>query len=186
MVGRVNERKHTVRLSFAALGVCLNILGSFLVMITRLPIYGDTLGTIFVGVFCGPFYAVPCALVSSLLNASYDPFAIPLIPNGITVALFASLLRQPRLRNLPLVLKAFIVGLPASVVSASVSAFVFGGITSAGSSYIVQLLHGVFQLPMVASVFLVQVFTDYADKFLILVIVTLIIQRIPTRIKEKV
>ena len=71
-------------------------------------------------------------------------------------------------------------------VSASVSAFVFGGITSAGSSYIVQLLHGVFQLPMVASVFLVQVFTDYADKFLILVIVTLIIQRIPTRIKEKV
>ena len=45
MVGRVNERKHTVRLSFAALGVCLNILGSFLVMITRLPIYGDTLGT---------------------------------------------------------------------------------------------------------------------------------------------
>lgn len=93
MVGRVNERKHTVRLSFAALGVCLNILGSFLVMITRLPIYGDTLGTIFVGVF---------------------------------------------------------------------------------------------QLPMVASVFLVQVFTDYADKFLILVIVTLIIQRIPTRIKEKV
>lgn len=39
---------------------------------------------------------------------------------------------------------------------------------------------------MVASVFLVQVFTDYADKFLILVIVTLIIQRIPTRIKEKV
>ena len=65
-------------------------------------------------------------------------------------------------------------------------AFVFGGITSAGSSYIVQLLHGVFQLPMVASVFLVQVFTDYADKFLILVIVTLIIQRIPTRIKEKV
>ena len=68
---------------------------------------------------------------------------------------------------------------PHSVVSASVSAFVFGGITSAGSSYIVQLLHGVFQLPMVASVFLVQVFTDYADKFLILVIVTLIIQRIP-------
>ena len=182
MVGRVNERKHTVRLSFAALGVCLNILGSFLVMITRLPIYGDTLGTIFVGVFCGPFYAVPCALVSSLLNASYDPFAIPFIPNGITVALFASLLRQPRLRNLPLALKAFIVGLPAS----GVSAFVFGGITSAGSSYIVQLLHGVFQLPMVASVFLVQVFTDYADKFLILVIVTLIIQRIPTRIKEKV
>lgn len=182
----MSERKRVVRLSFAALGVCLNILGSFLVMVTRLPVYGDTLGTIFVGVFCGPLYAVPCALVSSLLNASYDPFAIPFIPNGLVVALFASLLRHPRVARLPLVVKAFIVGLPASIVSASVSAFVFGGITSASSSYIVQLLHGVFQLPLVVSVFLVQVFTDYADKFLILAIVTLIIRRIPTRIKEKV
>lgn len=182
----MSERKRIVRLSFAALGVCLNILGSFLVMVTRLPIYGDTLGTIFVGVFCGPFYAVPCAVVSSLLNATYDPFAIPFIPNGITVALFASLLRHGRLARLPLPLKAFIVGFPAAVVSASVSAFVFGGITSAGSSYIVQFLYGVLHLPLVASVFLVQVVTDFADKFIILSLVTLIIKRIPIRIKEKV
>lgn len=180
------ERKRTVRLSFAALGVCLNILGSFLVMLTRLPIYGDTLGTIFVGVFCGPLYAVPCAMLSSFINASYDPFAIPFMLNGITVALFASLLRYPKLVRLPLALKTFIVSLPASAVSASVSAFLFGGITSAGSSYIVQLLHGIFQLPMIASVFMVQVITDYADKLLILTLVTLIIARIPTRIKEKV
>ncbi|MEE0434703.1 MAG: ECF transporter S component [Peptococcaceae bacterium] len=180
------ERKRTVRLSFAALGVCLNILGSFLVMMTRLPIYGDTLGTIFVGVFCGPFYAVPCAMVSSLINASYDPFAIPFMLNGITVALFASLLRYAALARLALPVKALVVGLPSAIVSASVSAFLFGGITSASSSYIVQLLHGVFQLPMVVSVFMVQVFTDYADKFLILMLVTLIIVRIPTRIKEKV
>lgn len=182
----MSERKHIVRLSFAALGVCLNILGSFLVMVTKLPIYGDTFGTIFVGVFCGPFYAVPCALVSSLLNSTYDPFAIPFIPNGITVALFASLLRHPRLARLPLPLKAFIVGFPAAVVCACVSAFVFGGITSASSSYIVQLLYGVLHLPLVASVFLVQVVTDFADKFIILTIVTLIIGRIPIRIKEKV
>lgn len=182
----MSERKRIVRLSFAALGVCLNILGSFLVMVTRLPIYGDTFGTIFVGVFCGPFYAVPCALLSSLLNASYDPFAIPFIPNGITVALFASLLRHPKLERLPLVVKAFLVGLPASVVSAIVSAFLFGGITSASSSYIVQVLYGVFHLPLFVSVFAVQVCTDFADKLVILAIVTLIIRRIPQRIKEKV
>lgn len=180
------ERKRTVRLSFAALGVCLNILGSFLVMVTRLPIYGDTFGTIFVAVFCGPFYAVPCAVLSSLLNASYDPFAIPFIPNGITVALFASLLRLPKMARLPLVVKALVVGFPASVVSSIVSAFVFGGITSASSAYIVQVLYGVLHLPLLISVFVVQVFTDFADKFIILAIVTLIIQRIPQRIKEKV
>lgn len=180
------ERKRTVRLSFAALGVCLNILGSFLVMVTRLPIYGDIFGTIFVAVFCGPFYAVPCAVLSSLLNASYDPFAIPFIPNGITVALFASLLRQPKMARLPLVVKALVVGFPASVVSSIVSAFVFGGITSASSAYIVQVLYGVLHLPLLISVFVVQVFTDFADKFIILAIVTLIIQRIPQRIKEKV
>lgn len=181
----MTERKHMVRLTFAALGVCLNFLGSFLVMSLKLPIYGDTFGTIFVGVLCGPAYSVPCALISSLLNATFDPFAIPFIPNGITVALCASLLRRPKIQRIPLVLRTLVVSLPAAIVSASVSAFVFGGITSASSTYVLQFLHTVFHWPLFVSVFSVQVLTDYADKLLILFIVTLIIRRIPTYIKDK-
>lgn len=178
--------RKTTPLVFAALGVCLNMIGSFLAMIMHMPVYMDTLGTVFVSLFCGPVYGICCALLSSLINASFDPFALPFIPNGIAAAVFASLLRHPRLAKVPLVLKTFIVSLPCSVVSASISAYVFGGITSAASSYIVQFLYGAVHLPLVLSAFIVQIGTDYLDKLIILSVVTLFIARIPTHIKEKI
>lgn len=182
----MSNRKHIYRLAFAALGVGLNIVSGFLVLASRLPLYGDTLGTIFVGIFCGPLYAVPCAMLSSLINGTFDPCAIPFMPNGIAVALFSGLLRNEKIARVPLVLRTFVVSLPASIVSASIAAFAFDGITSAGSSYIVQILHGFFHLPMVMSVFAIQVVTDYADKLLILIIITVILRRMPQSIKEKV
>lgn len=184
-VGSMSGRK-TTPLVFAALGVCLNMIGSFLAMMLHLPIYMDTVGTIFVSLFCGPVYGVCSALLSSIVNAAFDPFALPFIPNGITAAIFASLLRHPHVAKLPLLLKTLIVSLPCSVVSASISAYIFGGITSAASSYIVQFLYGAMHLPLVLSAFIVQIGTDYADKLLIITIVTLFIARIPTHIKEKI
>jgi energy-coupling factor transport system substrate-specific component len=146
----------------------------------------DTVGTVFVSLFCGPVYGVSCALLSSLTNAVFDPFALPFIPNGIVAAVFASLLRSARFEKTPLLLKNLVVSLPCSIVSACISAYVFGGITSAASSYIVQFLYGVMHLPLVASAFIVQIGTDYLDKLIILAVVTLFIARIPTHIKEKI
>ena len=180
------SHRKTTPLVFAALGVCLNMIGSFLAMIMHLPIYMDTVGTIFVSLFCGPVYGISCALLSSLTNAVFDPFAIPFIPNGIVAAVFANLLRKPRFEKMPVMLKTLVISLPCSIVSASISAYIFGGITSAASSYIVQFLYGVLHLPLVASAFIVQVGTDYLDKLIILTIVTLFIARIPTHIKEKI
>lgn len=180
------SKRKTTPLVFAALGVCLNMIGSFLAMIMHLPIYMDTVGTIFVSLFCGPVYGLSCALLSSLTNAVFDPFALPFIPNGIVAAVFASLLRSARFEKTPLLLKTLVVSLPCSIVSACISAYVFGGITSAASSYIVQFLYGAMHLPLVASAFIVQIGTDYLDKFIILAVVTLFIARIPTHIKEKI
>ena len=102
------------------------------------------------------------------------------------VRLFASLLRHPRFERWPLILRAFVVSFPTSIVSASIAAYIFGGVTSAGSSYIVQFLYGAMHLPLVASTFIVQVGTDYLDKLIILVIVTTLIARIPQKIREKI
>lgn len=181
----VSPRK-TTPLVMTALGVCLNVIGSSLAMVAHLPIYLDTLGTIFVSLSCGPVYGVSCALASSIFNSTYDPFALPFIPAGLTAALFASLLRQPRFDHWPLVLKAFVVSFPTSIVSASIAAYIFGGITSAGSSYIVQFLYGAMHLPLVASTFIVQVGTDYLDKLIIMVVVSVLLVRMPQRIKDKI
>lgn len=179
-------KRKTTPLVFAALGVCLNMIGSFLVMVLQLPIYMDNLGTIFVSIFCGPVFGVPCALLSSLINASFDPFALPFIPNGITAALCAGLLRWPLFEKWPIFLKTFVISLPTAVVSASISAYLFGGITSASSTYIVQFLYGAMHWPLFFSALVVQVATDYLDKFIILCIAYAIIKRVPINIREKI
>ncbi|MDO4280939.1 MAG: hypothetical protein Q4C56_04855 [Peptococcaceae bacterium] len=172
-------------LVLTALGACLNVVGSFIVVALNLPILMDNLGTVFVAFFCGGWYAFPCALLSSLINASFDPFALPFIPAGQTVALFATLLARGVLAGKPVILRAFFISLPTSIVSALISAYIFGGITGSNITYMVQLLHGVFQLSMVASVFIVQVFTDFVDKLIILMIVTTIIRRLPKKYRDK-
>ena len=180
------SKRKTTPLVFAALGVCLNIVGSFLSIMFRLPIYMDHLGTVFVSLLCGPAYGATSAMLSSICNAVFDPFALPFLPNGVTIALFASLLRRPILAKRSLFIKTLVVALPAAIVSATISACLFGGITSASSSYIVQFLYGAMHLPLFFSTFVVQVGTDYLDKFIILMIVGTIIQRIPIHIKEKI
>ncbi|MBH9787394.1 ECF transporter S component, partial [Clostridioides difficile] len=63
-----------------------------------------------------------------------------------------------------------------------ISAFLFGGMTSSGSSYIVQILK-VLGLGDVFSVFVTQVFTDYGDKLLAVVLVNLGLNAVPKTLK---
>ena len=60
--------------------------------------------------------------------------------------------------------------------------FLFGGITSSGSSIIVQLIHGL-GLNQLTSVILVQVITDYADRLLSVVVVLSVIAMLPKKVK---
>ena len=79
-------------------------------------------------------------------------------------------------------LGTFIFTLPTSIISATIAAFLFGGVTSSGSSYIVQILSH-FNVPIVVGVFVTQVFTDYADKFLAVVLVGIVVNSMPKALK---
>ena len=79
-------------------------------------------------------------------------------------------------------LGVFVFSLPTSIISACIAAFLFGGVTSSGSSYIVQILSH-FNVPMVVSVFVTQVCTDYADKFLAVSLVALGVAVLPKSCK---
>ena len=59
-----------------------------------------------------------------------------------------------------------------------ITAVLFGGITSSGSTIIVQLLNKA-GLGLTASVFVVQIMTDYLDRILSLVLVAFLLRMIP-------
>lgn len=182
------EKKLNVRnLTLISFGIALNVVGAFIAYSLRLPIYMDSIGTIFIACLLGPKYAVITGLCGSLVSGmTFDIYSIYFAPVQISTGYLAGLMyKKGFLKGIKTPLGVFIFTLPTSIISAMISAFLFGGITSSGSSYIVQVL-SVIGVPDVLSVFITQIFTDYADKFVAVLVVGLCVNALPRNVKSQI
>ena len=176
----MNKTVNVKNLTLGGMGIALNIVGAFIALNLRLPIYLDSVGTIFIACVLGPKYAVLTGVLGSLVSGmTFDIYSLYFAPVQISTGLLAGLMyNKGFLKGAKTPLGVFLFTLPTSLISAVIAAFLFGGVTSSGSSYIVQILSH-FNVPMVVSVFITQVFTDYADKFLAVVLVGLVVKALP-------
>lgn len=176
----MNKKTNVKNLTLVSMGIALNIVGAFIALNLRLPIYLDSVGTIFIACVLGPKYAVLTGVLGSLVSGmTFDIYSLYFAPVQISTGLLAALMyKKNMLKGAKTPLGVFLFTLPTSLIGAVISAFLFGGVTSSGSSYIVQILSH-FNVPMVVSVFITQVFTDYADKFLAVVLVGLVVKALP-------
>ena len=180
----MNNSMNTRNLTLVAIGIALNIIGALIALTLRLPIYLDSVGTILVACLLGPKFAVMTGVCGSLISGfTFDPYSIYFAPVQISTGFFAGLMYEKGfLKGKKTPLGVFVFTLPTSIISAIIAAYLFGGVTSSGSSYIVQILSH-FNIPMVVSVFITQVCTDYADKFLGVVLVGLGVAALPKSYK---
>lgn len=122
------------------------------------------------GILLGPVYGMlPNLLSGILMGMTTDIYSLYFAPVGMVTGFMAGLAsrRMPelmgRVRGLRLFLAAALITVPGTIVSSLICAGLFGGITSSGSTVLVQLLSHT-PLGMTASIFLVQVITDLADR----------------------
>lgn len=172
------------RLTLVGFGVAINIVGAFIALSLRLPIYLDSIGTIMIAALLGPKYAVITGVCGSLVSGmTFDIYSLYFAPVQISTGLLAGLMYQKGFLNgIKTPLGVLIFALPTSILSSIIAAVVFGGVTSSGSSYIVQVLK-MLGVGDVVSVFITQFFTDYADKFIAVALVGLGINAIPKSVK---
>ena len=115
----------------ASLGALLNIIGSFIAFTLHLPIYMDSLGTILITKTLGLKYGIITGIAGSLLAGFiFDIYSFYYLPVQIVVAIMTNLPYQ----NKSLLGKALLIAIPASLVGAVITAYIFSGITSSGSS----------------------------------------------------
>lgn len=157
----------------ASLGAILNIAGSFIALCLHLPIFMDSIGTILVSKVLGVKYGILTGVISSLLaGIIFDVYALYYLPVQIIIAILTALPYQ----NKNIFKKAFMISVPASLVGALITAYVFGGITSSGSSFLVILLSKT-KIGLTAACFIVQIASDYLDKVIALFLVQLLLSR---------
>lgn len=163
-----------------ALAVCINLVGGQLALFLHLPIYLDSIGTIFIGATLGPFFGMLPNLISGILmGITVDIYSLYYAPVGIILGFVTGLVWKKRVaKKWWILVAALLITLPTTMISAGITAGLFGGITSSGSTILVQLLAKT-PLGLTGSCFVVQFVTDYIDRIISLFVATRIMKVLP-------
>jgi PAS domain S-box-containing protein len=139
-------RTYLIRsLLLVAAAIAVNIALGYLVRdVLRWPLYLDSIGTILAGALLGPLAgAATGALTNLIWGAS---LGVPeMIPYSITAALIGwgagfAVSRGAFRRPGTVVLSGFLVGLGAALISAPITAYLFGDVTGGGTDYLTSYL----------------------------------------------
>ena len=107
------------------------------------------------------------------------------MPVGMVLGLVTGLVaRHFSLKGWRIFPGALFITVPGTIVSSIITAVLFGGITSSGSSVIVQLLNKA-GLNLTVSVFIVQILTDYLDRIIALLLVIWLMKVVPASLYER-
>lgn len=169
------------KMCVVALAIVLNVIGGQIALMLHLPIYLDSIGTIMIAMLYGPVYGMlPPLLYGLVMGFTLDIYSLYFMPVGLMLGLMTGLISKYfSLKKWRMIPGAMLITIPGTIVSAVITAVLFGGITSSGSTVIVQVLNKA-GLGLTASVFIVQILTDYLDRLLSLVVVSYLLHVIPS------
>lgn len=155
------------QICFIAFCTVINLVGGSIALMLKLPIYLDSIGTFLTAALLGPAYGVIPGILSGIISGvSADIYAFYFIPVQIMTGIMAGFVfKTSWIKKWKTPFGVLFISLPGTAVSAVITAFLFGGVTSSGSSILVILLHKL-GMNLVTSVFIVQALTDYLDRFL--------------------
>lgn len=178
------KRNNTFKLIIMAMTVVINIVGAFVAATLKLPIFIDTIGTFLSAFLFGPISGMLTGIVTALINGlTFDPYSLYFMPVQLVIGIVAGVCYKKNLfKGKYLVLGILITTVIGSIVASIISAFVFGGITSSGTSFIVMYLKEA-GVNIVTSIFSTQIIFDLVDKAITVLLVLSLIKALPNNIK---
>ena len=160
-----SENKINVyQICLVALAVGINIVGGQIALFMKLPVYLD-IGTILTGAVLGPWFGMLPNLISGIfMGMTVDIYSLYFAPVGMITGIMSGLVfRKLSVKKVKVLFAAVLITVPGTIVSSVINAVLFGGVTSSGSSILVQLLSRT-PLGLTGSIFAVQFLTDYLDR----------------------
>ena len=163
--------------------IAINVVIGEIVVILKLPIYLDSIGTVLVAAVAGPWAgALTGALSNTIWGLLIDPNALPWWPVALFIGFVAGWCAIGGLFKTwwKVVITGFLVALTAATVSTPISVYLYGGITASGSSfitaYLLQTGQGVLQ-----AVFSTNFLVEPVDKISTALLAFAIVQGLSTR-----
>ena len=183
MLEKIKNNFNTQTWVLIPIAIAINIAIGQIVLLLKLPVFLDSIGTVLVAVLCGPWAgALTGALSNVIWGIAIDPGAFPWWPVAAMIGYMAGRMAQWGFFKTwwKVVVTGFVVALTAAIVSTPIAVYLFGGITASGSSfitaYLLQTGQGIWSA-VVSTSFL----TEPVDKITTAMLAFAIIQGLPKR-----
>ncbi len=162
--------------------VAINFTGFGIVKMLSLPIFLDSIGTVFISLIAGPFVGMATAVITSLITGSFSPEYLAFMPVAIVMALCMGILGKFRMKNLVIktIVCAFCLVAIAIVVSAPIIVLVYGGNTGNATAGITTFFLASGQNIWTA-VFSTNFITETTDKIITVIVAMSIIKSMSSR-----
>lgn len=183
------KKKYSIKTDFSMLAlllipiaVAVNFVGGQLAVALKIPLYLDTIGTMLVGMLCGPWIGALAGLVTNLIlgisNPTFLMYAIVNVCVGLVTGFCA------RWNGFGVwwkwCISMVLIGLTSIITSAPITVLAFGGITASGTSLITAALMATGS-NIWSAVFSTEIIFTLIDRIISFVITFLIIRVIPAR-----
>ena len=118
--------------------VAVKFVGGQLAGLLKLPMYLDTIGTIFASLLCGPWVGAVAGGLTNVVTGIANPTNFAFIPVNIIAGLVTGFLARKNMFNKTWkwLLSMFIMAWVSIIVSAPIVVLVYGGVTGGGTSLI--------------------------------------------------
>jgi energy-coupling factor transport system substrate-specific component len=156
-----------------------------IVSLLKLPFYLDTIGTFLISSLAGLWYGIIGGVISSILGGFViSPTAPAYVGTQILIAVLVYYFTKVGfLRKFWItIIGGILIGIGAALVSAPVTAYLYGGVSLAGADAVTAFFRAMGK-SLLQSVILGGLSTDPIDKLLTALIAMVIYQRIPERMK---
>lgn len=184
----MSTKKFSQPETLALIVVCvlLNLGVGALVAVIRLPFYLDSMGTVLSSFVAGPIVGIIVGVTSVLIGMIHTPTLPAYAGTAIVIALYTSIFKKfGYLKKIGwTVVFGIGLGIATAIVSAPVTAFVYGGVSISGTDAITALFSATGR-NILDSVVLSGLASDPVDKFVTSIIVFLLVRRLPPRWKNE-
>lgn len=140
---RVQKDFSTMTWVLIPVAIAINLTVGQIVLVLKLPVYLDSIGTVLVGVICGPWAgALTGALSNIIAGMILDPGWFPWFPVAAAIGATAGVMANiGYFKNWwKVAVTGFVIAIVATIVGTPISIIVFGGLTASGSSLITAFL----------------------------------------------
>jgi energy-coupling factor transport system substrate-specific component len=143
LTASIKKDFNTMTLVLIPVAIAINIVIGQIVVVLKLPVYLDSIGTVLVAAICGPWAGALTGTLSNIIwGLIIDPNAFPWFPVALFIGFVAGWCAILGLFKSwwRVIITGFLVAITAAIVSTPIAVYLYGGITASGSSFITAFL----------------------------------------------